>query len=208
VAQVFGNNLVATVTDRFGNPVPNVAVTFRVVPHLGAGALFQASGTGVVKVFTDASGKAIAPLFANTKAGTYSVTASVAKVKTVAHFRLTNTADAATHFAITAPAEVNQGAPFALTVRALDQFGNLNTSYVGTIHFGTTDSPKGMPPDTIITKGRGVFVVSLGTVGIPSQANITVSSPNTPQVQDGGVLIDVLPDSAIIPANIGNGLQV
>ena len=54
---------------------------------------------------------------------------------------------AATHFAISAPASVSQGAAFSFTVTALDAYGNVATGYVGTVHFTSSDGRAALPVD-------------------------------------------------------------
>ncbi|MDW3553582.1 hypothetical protein NQ331_25700, partial [Escherichia coli] len=51
----------------------------------------------------------------------------------------TITAGAATHFADTLPARGAAGTPGSVTVTALDAFGNVATSYSGTVHFTSSD---------------------------------------------------------------------
>jgi hypothetical protein len=86
----FALPLVATVTDAFGNPVPNVAVTFS-APKTGASGVF--SGAATATATTNASGVATSPAFtASNAVGTYSVTASAAGVATSASFPETNRA--------------------------------------------------------------------------------------------------------------------
>jgi hypothetical protein len=82
----FGTALQATVKDAGGNPVSGVTVTFA-APGSGASGTF----TGSASVRTNASGIATAPTFtADSTAGSYTVTASVAGVSGTASFSLTN----------------------------------------------------------------------------------------------------------------------
>ena len=85
VAQSFANPLVALVTDTYGNPVPNVSVTFA---EPGSGASASVTGSPAT---TGANGQASVTATANTVAGSYSVTASVSGVTSSAGFSLTNT---------------------------------------------------------------------------------------------------------------------
>jgi hypothetical protein len=88
VGSAFAAPLVATVTDQNGNPVSGVSVTFT-APASGAGGTFSTGQTTITGT-TDANGQVSATFTANTRAGTYSVTASVAGVSTPASFSLTN----------------------------------------------------------------------------------------------------------------------
>lgn len=107
----------------------------------------------------------------------------------------------ATHFQISAPAEVTSNTPFDVTVIALDAYGHIATGYAGTVTFSSTDTDPGivLPADYTFTAGdQGVhtFVgsVSLVTVGdqsltvtdtadptITGMTTVTVdAAPNTP----------------------------
>lgn len=82
----FGNALVATVTDSWGNPLRNVTVTFT-VPAAGASATLTNNTNA-----TNASGQATTDVVtANATAGSYTVTATAPGVRTPANFVLTNT---------------------------------------------------------------------------------------------------------------------
>jgi hypothetical protein len=84
----FAQPLAATVTDAFGNPVPNAAVTFS-APTTGAGGSF--SGAATATATTNASGVATSPTFtANSTVGSYSVTASAPGATTSASFPESN----------------------------------------------------------------------------------------------------------------------
>jgi hypothetical protein len=191
VGQAFANNLVATVTDRYGNVVPNATVTFKIVQTNGAGATFASTGTTTATANTDGNGQASIALNANTRSGSYIVKATVARVSTAATFALTNVAGAATQFVMSAPARVYQGSNFLLTVKAVDQYGNVDTKWAGTLHFNSsdTDSRVHLPPDLSITNGAHTFGAILETL---DQQNIEVSSFDNP-LPEGGVSIDVVP---------------
>ena len=75
VNAAFANPLVAIVTDTFGNPVPNVTVTFT-DPSGGPGVAFNGDNTST----TNAKGQAIFPATANASAGNYTVTATATGV--------------------------------------------------------------------------------------------------------------------------------
>lgn len=85
----FASPLVATVTDKNGNPVSGVTVTFA-SPQSGPGGTFT-GGTTTKTATTNAAGQAQLSITANATAGNYNVTASVAGVTTAAIFALTNT---------------------------------------------------------------------------------------------------------------------
>jgi adhesin/invasin len=77
------------VTDRFGNPLENVAVTFTVRPNARTGAGGTFDGDAAVVVETDADGEAAPLLQLNGKPGRFRVTASVSGVAHKVVFRLT-----------------------------------------------------------------------------------------------------------------------
>ncbi len=87
IGSAYATLLQASVTDVFGNPIPNVPVTFT-VPAAGASGHFNALAT----VPTNALGVATAPvLIANHEQGSFTVTAAVAGVAVADDFDLSNT---------------------------------------------------------------------------------------------------------------------
>jgi hypothetical protein len=90
VAARFPIRLAVTVTDANGNPVPAARVTFR-APARGPSGHFGAHGARTVRVTTNVSGIAVAPVFtAGRVPGGYVVTASVGGAKRAAAFALVN----------------------------------------------------------------------------------------------------------------------
>jgi hypothetical protein len=86
ISAAFGAPLVATVTTG-GTPTPGVMVTFT-APASGASGTFAG---GLNTATTDANGVATSAVFtANATIGSYTVTAAVAGVSTLANFSLTN----------------------------------------------------------------------------------------------------------------------
>jgi hypothetical protein len=69
------------------------------------------------------------------------------------------------HIDITAPTTVTAGQSFQITATAKDQYGNIATSYDGTIHFSSTDSQAILPYDSTLTSGTKTFTITLKTVG-------------------------------------------
>jgi len=70
-----------------------------------------------------------------------------------------------THFSVSAPSSATAGTKFSLTVKALDQLGNVNTGYTGTVHFTSTDSKAVLPPDSTLNNGTSTFSATLKTIG-------------------------------------------
>jgi hypothetical protein len=127
VATAFNAPLQVQVTDQYTHPLGGVAVTFT-APASGAGGTFASTGSGTVTVQTNGSGLATAPTFtADTTAGTYSVTASVAGLSPVA-FSLTNSPGAPAHIGTTSgtPQQAQVGAvyPQAFVATVTDAYGN------------------------------------------------------------------------------------
>jgi len=135
VNTAFTTALEVQVIDQFGNPVPNVAVTFT-APASGASGAFASGCTSNPNGYTciattNASGDATATtLTASTTAGTFSVVASNPNVATPATFSLHNIAGAASKIAITnQPAtSVTAGTSASMSVSIEDTYGNVTTS--------------------------------------------------------------------------------
>src|SRR5207248_10863850 len=68
---------------------------------------------------------------------------------------LTVQAASADHFVLIAPPTTVSGVPFDLVLAALDSFGNIDTSYHGTVHITTSDTASGvlLPADYNFTSG-------------------------------------------------------
>ncbi len=135
VNTAFTTALEVQVIDQFGNPVPNVAVTFT-APASGASGAFASGCTSNPNGYTciattNASGDATATtLTASTTAGTFSVVASNPNVATPATFSLHNIAGAASKIAITTQpaASVTAGTSASMSVSVEDTYGNLVSS--------------------------------------------------------------------------------
>jgi hypothetical protein len=71
-------------------------------------------------------------------------------------------------FRILAPSEVTAGEPFAITVTALDGSGHTASTFVGRVHFSSTDSGAALPNDYTFNAADGgvaTFTVTLQTPG-------------------------------------------
>jgi photosystem II stability/assembly factor-like uncharacterized protein len=85
----------------------------------------------------------------------------------------TNTIDVlpgpAVDFVVTgAPQYVIEGTPFALTVTAYDQWGNVATTYTGTVHLTSSDPKAVLPANTTLSAGVGTITVTLNSLGTQS----------------------------------------
>jgi sugar lactone lactonase YvrE len=78
------------------------------------------------------------------------------------------------------PTTVTAGAAKTFTVAGVDAYGNVVTSYNGTIHFSSTDAQAALPSDTALSNGTGSFSAVLKTAGTQSiTATDTASSALT-----------------------------
>jgi adhesin/invasin len=122
VGTAFGHALEVTVTDMGGDPLPGVPVTFSVPSGPGASATLSPSSP----VITNSSGVASVTATANTKAGTYAVTASVTGVTPSATFNLTNLAGSVQTIAfVQQPSDTTAGSTISpVKVKLTDSDGN------------------------------------------------------------------------------------
>lgn len=109
-------------------------------------------------------------------------------------------AAAANHFQVVAAAPVTAGAPFDVTVTALDPYGNVDTAFGGTVHFATSDLAKGisLPPNYTFTAGdNGVHTFSGGaTLLTAGLRTITVTDPPSSKGPSGSTSVTVQPAAA------------
>jgi hypothetical protein len=115
-----------------------------------------------------------------TTAGPQSLTVTDANGLTVTTSPITVAPAAADHFAISMPAQAGGGDSVAVTVTALDRFGNRATSYAGQVHFASSDGAAVLPPNAGLVNGTGTFHVIFYKVGTQtltatdtSQASLT-----------------------------------
>ena len=134
----YSSPLMAIVTDRSGNPVPNITVSW----DTNGTALVANGSLSPLKSTTDANGLASVNVTANNKTGSFNVTGSA--VGTPARFTLTNSAGAPTSITIHAGSSpqttvINTQFTQPLTVNVSDASGNpvqgVAVTYVAT---GTT----------------------------------------------------------------------
>src|SRR5206468_2398141 len=87
---------------------------------------------------------------------------------------------AATHFAVSAPANATAGGAFNFTVTAQDQFNNTATTYGGTVHFTSSDRKSVVQGETTLRNGVGTFSATLKTAG---SQTITATDRDTSSVR-------------------------
>jgi len=102
-------------------------------------------------------------------------------------------ASPATHFSVTAPANIPSAVSFKLTVTALDASNNPVTSYAGTVHFTSTDPHAQIPGDSTLASGSKSFSALL--TGAGGQTITATDAANT-SLSGGSNTINVsgLPD--------------
>jgi hypothetical protein len=165
----FAADLVANVTDAFGNPVAGITVTFA-GPGNGAGITFTGSSTPN----TNSSGDATVSFNANKTAGSYSVTATVTGVAMPASFNLTNTAGAVSNLVVVsgsgqkATVATNFASP--LVVQAVDAFGNPVAGE--TVTFAAPNGGSG--PGATFPGGPNSITDSAGMASVVVTANSVV----------------------------------
>jgi hypothetical protein len=148
------------VSDIYGNPVPGVRVTFS-GPSSGSHGVFTRTTTA--SAVTAANGVATAPTFtANSIAGNFVLTASVAGVNAPASFNLTNLAGPAAKLVLVAgnqqTAAAGQIFAAALQVRVTDAFGNAVSGVSVTFVAPAATGPSGTfaPGNTAQSDQNGV----------------------------------------------------
>jgi predicted outer membrane repeat protein len=130
-------------------------------------------------------------------------------------------------FQVTAPAEVTAGEPFAVTVTALDFYGNTASTFVGSVRFTSTDLDGVLPHVYKFTSADGgvhSFSVTLGTLDsqtlqVTDLANnfhtgnstIQVDAPGAPGGPAGLVLLETnlpKPGSVVLSEPLNRALPV
>jgi hypothetical protein len=216
----FVSLLVARVTDALGNGVPGVTVTFA-GPATGAGVSFPVGSTAV----TDPSGRAGIAVVANTAAGSFAVTASIAGAGTPASFALTNTPGAAAAVAVasgagqSAPAATAYAAP--LVARVTDAFGNpvtgVGVTFVGpaagagaTFPSGTsltTDAAGRVGVIAVAGDSTGSYAVTAAAAGVATPATFALRNTATPATRATPLVVSGRADgtAVVIPPNGSGG---
>ncbi len=185
VGTAFPMNLIVTLKDASGNPVPGVSIVFTSMGVSTGGAAPGANFTGGNIGVTDANGQVSKAVTANTVPGTYNVTAMTLGASPLsATFTLTNNPGPLDHFRVTTTSANPQvaGVPFSVTVTAQDQFGNTVTGYTGTVHFRSADPhPAMLPADyTFTAADMGVHTFTNGaTLFTPGTWDVTAMDTRT-----------------------------
>ena len=156
-----GTAFAATITalDQFNTPVNSYAGTIHFASSdplsvLPADATLS-SGTGIFAFFLGTAGNQIIT-------ATDTVTATIIGVSIPINVSPLN----ASHFAVSiAPGNDIAGSSSIVTVTAEDLFNNVVTTFLGPVHFSSTDPTATLPPNSAITGGSGQFAVTWRTAG-------------------------------------------
>jgi hypothetical protein len=114
---------------------------------------------------------------------------------------------------VTAPATTTSGAPFNVTVTALDAAGNVVPAYRGTVHFTSSDPEATLPANYTFTAadaGTHVFTVPAGvTLVTGGSQTISVTDTVNPPLVHGSAVVAVNPASLLVQPsrpNVASGL--
>jgi hypothetical protein len=180
----------------FSTTLTVIAPGSAVVPPTGTITFydtFQGSTTVLTTISVGGSGST--PVF--TKAGTHVITAVYSgdgnfNGSTSAAINQVVTPATATHFDLeVAQSTIYLGQPFAMSVTALDDYGNIATGYLGTVHFTNSDPLGAVPPNATFT-GSGQVTVSGFTLVSPADATITATDTVNPSLS-GSVFFQYVP---------------
>ena len=94
----------------------------------------------------------------------------------------------ATHLAVATPPAAQTGTAFDFTVTALDDFGNTDTLYGGTVHLTSTDGAATLPANSTLTMGSRSFTATLRTEG---SQTISANDVGTPSINGASAPITV-----------------
>lgn len=112
------------------------------------------------------------------------------------------------------PSTTIVGETHTITVKALDNSGNVLTGYTGTVHFGSSDPIAGLPGDYTFLpsdNGTATFNVTLNTVGAQS---ISVHDTSTPTIlgSQTGIVVNPPPPATLsiddVTVTEGDGVTV
>jgi hypothetical protein len=189
VNTAFGSLLQVTVKDGSGSPVPNATVTFQAPGSRASGSF----AGGVNTAATNGNGVATSAVFtANSKVGSYTVTASVAGVSASASYVLTNSPGAAAVVAPTGgtPQDAVKSTAFGTPLQAMVQDGNGNpvpgvaVTFQAPVSGASGTFANGTTTTTATTNIAGLATASTftanSTVGGPYVVTATVSGVAAP----------------------------
>ncbi|MBK9516665.1 MAG: hypothetical protein IPO09_04770 [Anaeromyxobacter sp.] len=188
--------LVVRAVDAFGNPVAGVTVAFAGPP---GGAVAPAG------VDTDAAGRAATTGTLGGAVGAQAFTATAAGLAgSPVTFAATAAPGAPATLAVTGlPPTSTAGAATSATVTVRDAFGNLATTFAGTVTLTSTDPAATLPAPGALSAGVGAFAVTFRTAG-PRTLTATVTGA---AAVTGGAATTVLAGPAAALAAVSGGGQ-
>jgi hypothetical protein len=201
------HTLTVTAFDAYGNVVTGYRGAVHFTSSDGQAALpadyaFTASDAG-------AHAFSVTLLTAGTQSLT--VTDKAAPSLTATQSGITVSAGAAATFTVSGyPSPTTAGATQVFTVTANDAYGNVATSYVGTVHFTSSDGQAALPTDYTFTasnKGVRTFSATLKTAGSQSITATDKASSGITGTQSGIVVTPAAAThlSITAPANARSG---
>jgi hypothetical protein len=98
-----------------------------------------------------------------------------------------------THFIISGPSSVTKGVGFKITVSAVDDFGNVNPGYRGSVHLSSSDPTGGTQNFTFSNNDNGVHIFSY-TFNALGLQTITITDTTNSNIF-GTDILNVLPQS-------------
>jgi len=197
-------NFLVTAQDLYGN---------RETGFTGAVAFMSSDGQAVLPVsYTFTSTDAGVHIFSATlkTAGSQSVTVKDTTTTSVfsgTRSGITVTPAAASQLQISGfPASVTAGTAYGLTVTALDPFGNIATSYRGTVAFTSSDNASALPanyPFTSADAGAHAFTATLNTAGTQSITATDTVNAGITGTESGINVVAVQPTAGISGPSAG-----
>ncbi len=162
-----GGPLAGTVTafDAFNNPTPNYA---------GLVTFVSSDGQAILPIGIALDGGTATVPVVLKSAGSKSVTVSDVNPSIFGSDTVTVNPTAAVRLDLTAVSSINAGTPFTTTIKALDAFGNVATSYQGTVFFAGNDYQADFPDVVTLVNGTATASVTLKTGG---PRNLAVADP-------------------------------
>jgi hypothetical protein len=98
----------------------------------------------------------------------------------------------ATRIGLVAPSSAYVGSPISYTLTAYDLYGNVATSYGGTVVFTSSDPNAVLPGSSTITNGTGTFSATMETAGTQTITATDAANSLTAQTGNIGVTLPVL----------------
>src|SRR5262249_52756669 len=115
----------------------------------------------------------------------------------------------ATQYLVSAPRRTEAGAPFDVTVTALDPDGNIVNTYAGTVHFTSTDPQAQLPDDYTFTQDDSGVHTFAGGAALFTGGRQFITATDAITGIDGSVKVRILPttDVPFVPIAPANALS-